>query len=140
RPARLARAHVERLNVSRRLRSGLRRVGHLRSQHDDVATHLGAAARLVGCRARTEARLQVHAPGRAPRADGGAGARIERDQVFTPDDKQAALVSVGPERERTRAVATEALRRLVGRWPLNPEGLSRAWMECLDQSDAIRAV
>src|SRR5882672_7670525 len=60
-PAWLAGVHVERLNISRRLHFGLRRVGHRRAQHDDVATDLWAAARLINGGAWTETSLQVHA-------------------------------------------------------------------------------
>src|SRR5229473_4760438 len=67
RPARFAAAYVERLYVPRGLHFGLRRIGHRRSRQDDVATHLRAAARLIGRRAWTETWLQVHTPAAAPR-------------------------------------------------------------------------
>src|SRR6185503_2335099 len=90
-PPRLAGADVERLHVARRLRAGLRRVGHLRAGHHDVAADLGTAARLVGGRARAEARLEMHATAGAPRGDRRAALRIDRDQVLAANREQPAL-------------------------------------------------
>src|SRR4029077_20423968 len=107
---------------------------------DDVATHLRAAARRINRRARTEPWLQVHTPADAPWGDRAACARIERDEVFAPDDKQAPLTAGGPVGNGTRAVAAQPMLWLVVKRLLNPDGLSGAGMKRLDQPDAIRTV
>jgi hypothetical protein len=38
------------------------------------------------------------------------------------------------------AVAPQALLRLIGERLLNPQGLTRARIECLDESDSVRAI
>ncbi len=117
RPARLARADVECLHVTRRLLLDLRPVRHLGAGHDDVATHLWSARRLIGCRSGSEAALQVHAAAVAPAGNRLAGARIERHKVFADlsggaPQSAAAAAAESTAGDRDPPAADAGLQRL----------------------------
>src|SRR3989442_13096114 len=102
-PAWLAGVHVERLNISRRLHFGLRRVGHRRSHHHDVATALWPAARLIDGGAWTETFLQAHASSGAPRRDRSAVSLDELDEILPADSEQSTFTHSTPIGDRARA-------------------------------------